>query len=139
MWRGEGQRLRKIASKLFDETVSASDSLGNQLFVKARQLAKLDVQGAARSHLMKRFGVRAKRVCQNEGVAPVVLGAGRGMTVSKAIQLLGVDGEYCHPSLEKRFDHRPARSLDRHRDLRGLHPFEQDVDHVVKSLSGVCK
>jgi hypothetical protein len=64
--------------------------------------------------------VGAQRVGQYVSVAAVVLGAGDGEPIAKAVELLGVDRIDSEAALQQSFDQRPARRLDCDRDLRRL-------------------
>ena len=63
------------------------------------------------------------------GVAAVVLGAGDREAVTEAVELLGIDRKDLKAALQQRLDHRSARRLDRHRDLRrlGSRRFQQPI------------
>ena len=75
------------------------------------------------------MGIRPQRVPQHQSVAAIVLGAGDTEAVTKAVKLLGIDGEHRKASLQQHFDHRSARRLDGHRDLARLRsgPLQEPV------------
>ncbi len=57
-------------------------------------------------------------VAQHKSVAAVVLGAGHGEAVAKAVELLGIDGKGGEAVLVQAIDHGAARHLDGDRDRR---------------------
>src|SRR2546422_9092132 len=90
--------------------------------------------GSSTARRRKAWG-SVRRVPQHQSVAAIVLGAGDTEAVTKAVKLLGIDGEHRKASLQQHFDHRSARRLDGHRDLARLRsgPLQ---DAVAQSRQG---
>jgi len=88
---------------------------------------------------MEAVQVGAQGIGQDKGVAAIILGAGRRITIAKAVQLLGIDGKHCEALLHQRFHDGPARHLDSHRDSAGrsrslaVQPLEQ-FGHTVSTV-----
>src|SRR5580704_13141368 len=88
-----------------------------ELFVHARPFAQLDHQRIIDRQAPERAPVGAQRMPQHFGIAAVVLGARHAEAITEAVELLGIDGKHLEVTLQQHLDHRPARRLDRHRDL----------------------
>ena len=58
------------------------------------------------------MAVGAQGIAEDMGVAAVVLGAGDGETIAKAVELLGVDTVNGETPLQQGIDDRPMRDLD---------------------------
>jgi hypothetical protein len=135
--RVELQDLGKIASKLIDESISRGHPFGHQLLVKSGELAELNDKRRACMHLSKGIPVGSKGVRQNEGVAAVVLGSGGGMSVTEAIELLGVDGEYGDAAFKQGLHDGSTRCFDGDGDRARFNTVEDCVREVVERLATV--
>ena len=86
----------------------------------ARPFAQLDHQRIVDRKTPEGLPIGAQRMAQHMGVATVVLGARHREAITEAVELLGIDREDLKPTLQQNLNHRPARRLDRHRDLPGV-------------------
>ena len=88
---------------------------------------------------MKTPLVGSQRVCHHKCVQVIVLGAGHGVPVAKAIHLLGVDGEHRQVVFDQAFYHRPARHLDGNGDQTGISTshLQQPVDTLSNAIAAV--
>jgi hypothetical protein len=85
--------------------------------------------------------IRTQCIGQDEGVAPVILGAAHRVTVPESVDLLGIDGENGDTAFEKGIDHRTMRLFDRDRDALGMIAGEtqQPVERHRKSLGAMLE
>src|SRR5262249_5802500 len=87
-----------------------------QLVMHARPLAQLDHPRIVGRQAAKGVPIGAQRMPQHVGVAAVVLGTGNTEAITKAVELLGIDGEDLEPTTQSCLDEWPAPRLDRYRD-----------------------
>ena len=97
--------LRAEGDVVLDELVACAQQPAHSNDLRRRQLQAL-----------KAVAVGSESVGENEGVAPVVLGAAHRMPVTEAVDLLGIDGENGDGAVKKDLDNGPMRFFDRHRD-----------------------
>ena len=118
--RAEGEGLGEEAVQLLSQSVAESPELLPQVVVYARQLAELDDAGVVGLHAPEGWAIGTQGVCEDKGVAPIILGPGDRVPVAKAIELLGINREDMNAAREQGVDDGSAGHFDGHRDATGL-------------------
>jgi hypothetical protein len=98
--------------ELFAELIGEPSELILQFRLDTGELADTNHEGLVELELPEVAAIGSKRVCLDESIEPVVLGAGHGVTIAEAVELLGIDGEDMKPALEQSLDHSTASQLD---------------------------
>src|SRR5438445_9251933 len=114
---GELTGLRVISPQLTAQPVGEASAFLHEFIMHARPFAQLDHQRVVDRQAAKGVRVGAQGATQHIGVAAVVLGAHDREPVTKAVELLRIDGKDLEAMFQQRLDHRSARRFDRHADL----------------------
>lgn len=121
--------------QLSTELIGETSELFLELRVDPAQLSESKHERLVDAELPEVVGIGAKRVCENEGIEAVIFGAGHGMTVAEAVELLGIDGKNGKPSFEQGFDDRTVSQLDSDRASVRLRVrmLQKGIDETVDS------
>ena len=127
--------LRIVAPELLTNAIGQTVALFLELFGHARPLAQLDNCRIKRLQAPEAMTVGAQRGGQHQSVTPIVLGACGREPVAEAIELLGVDRINPDPAIHQRFDYRPMRHFNRHRDSPRVRRLcDQPIDHLAQTF-----
>jgi hypothetical protein len=129
----ELEQLREEAMQLSPELIGETAQVFAQCGIDATELSESNHQRVVELEVAEVMPVGAKRVGTNEGIEAVVFGAGDGVPVSEAVELLGVDGEDIEPTLEQRFDHRSMGQLESDGASRWLSMLEEGFHEFADS------
>jgi hypothetical protein len=90
---------------------------------------------------LKAVPVGPESIGENEGVAAVVFGPARRVTVPEAVGLLGIDGKNGNAVLQKGLDHRPMRFFNSDGEPVGfvLCYFQEPINGFRQSLGTMSK
>ncbi len=86
--------------QLVTKPIGCTAKLLEQTFLSPAQLAQDEQIRRTQAHRSEALRIGPKCVGQHQGITPVILGAGYGVTVSKAIKLFGIDRKHLDPLLE---------------------------------------
>ena len=129
LWR-ERDEVRPATSKEFSDLRAEGHVVFDELVAGAQQPAHSEDLRRWEMQALKAVPVGSERIGENEGVAPIILGAAHRMPVAETVDLLGIDGENGDGVVKKELDDSPMRFFDGHCDaflvLRGQ--FQKPVD-----------
>src|SRR5438270_2496014 len=100
----EVEHLWIIPAEKLAQLIAGANLLLHDVLFRARQFSDANHLRLIQLDAVKQMSIRSQRVAQNESIPAVIFGSGYGMTISKAIHLLRVDGKYCKLPLHQRFD-----------------------------------
>jgi hypothetical protein len=109
--RGEREQLRSEILEMLPEAVGESAEVLLEGGVAAGGMAQGDGFWREAGTAGEFMEVGAEGVGEDEGIATVILGARRGVTVTEAVSLLGVDGEDGVAVFEEHVDERMVGAL----------------------------
>jgi len=137
----EFERLRIVAPELLADAIGQPIALLLQILGHARPLAQFDHDRVFDSEPAEAMPVGAQRVGEHVGVAAVVLGAGDGVAIAEAVELLGIDRIDLEAALEQDLDDGTVRRLDRNGDRRRLRAARrlQPTAHLRQPDAAVCE
>ena len=125
---------------LFADPVGESVEFLAEVILGSRGFSELDDQGIVHIDPAEARAVGAHGVREHEGVLAVVLCTSDGMTITKPIKLLRVDGEDVEAALDETLDQSTAWNLDRHGDpirmttRKACEPIEKLVDAAARVM-----
>ena len=105
--------------QLVTKPVGCAAKLLEHTVLSPAQLAQDEQSRRPQAHRSEALRIGPKGVGQHQGITPVILGAGDGVTVSKAIKLFGSDRKHLAPLLESRLYNGATGHLNGHGDLTG--------------------
>ena len=120
--RAEGQRLREEAQQLLAQAIAEPGEVVEEILVEAREVAHLNDERILGRLPTEGRLIGPQGIGENEGVAAIVLGAGDGMAIAEAIELLGVEREHGEAAFEQDVDDGAAGHLDGDRDAVRVPP-----------------
>jgi hypothetical protein len=97
-----------------------------ELVMDAAQLPELDDPWIAQKNAPKAIEIGTQRVSQHERVTPIILGAGGGVPVTKAVELLWIDRENRNAALGQGFDDGAPRRFDADCELRSVAAYQAE-------------
>src|SRR5205085_6374192 len=108
---------------------------------QARPFPQFDEQRLGKRQLAEGPHIRSERVREHLSIAAIVLGAGRGEAIAKAIELLGVDGIDLETAFKQCFNHRPVRHLDSdmHTPRLAIRYTAEPSGHVRTAIPAMSK
>jgi hypothetical protein len=135
----ELEELREESMQLSPELVGEAPEFFVELRVDPAQLSESNDEWLIDAEFPEMVDIGAKRVRQDEGIEAVVLGAGHGMAVAEAVELLGIDGIDVNATLEQGFDDGAVGQLDGDGTSNGLRVamLEKRIDETVDSHGGM--
>ena len=105
--------------QLVTKPIGCAAKLLEHTFLSPAQLAQDEQSRRTQAHRSEALRIGPQCVGQHQGITPVILGAGDGVTVSKAIKLCGIDRTHLEPLLESRLYHGATGHRNGHGDLAG--------------------
>jgi hypothetical protein len=91
--RTQLEQLREEPMQLSPELIGETAQVFAECGIDTAELSESNHQGVVELELAEVMVVGTKRVGTNERIEPVVFGAGHGVPVSEAVELLGIDSE----------------------------------------------
>ena len=137
----ERENLRKVALHLLAKAIAKRDALCFQFVVHAAELSKLDEHRITEADTPKRRPVGSQRICEHQSIAPIVFRSSHGMSIPKAIELLGVDREYGDVLFEQGVNDWSAWHFDRHRNSLDLSVYclQYGLGEVTETFARVTE
>ena len=137
--RTEGEHLGVEPLELLPQAIRHPIQLHLQVLLDPGQFPEVDDPWVVDAHAPKRGLIGPQGVGQHERIAPVVLGAGHAVAITKAVELFRVEGEDVEPSLEQRLHDGAPRDFDRHGHALRLPRGElrQPLAELPQRASGV--
>jgi hypothetical protein len=135
---GECEEGGSGAKEVFAEAVGGLAEDGLEFVLGAAGLAEFDGEGVEGVEFAEEVEVGAEGVGEDVGVAAVILGAGEGVAVAEAVELLGVDGEDAALALEEEFDERAVGGFEGDEDTGGVAGLgDEELDEVEEAVGGM--
>jgi hypothetical protein len=134
--RTELEQLREEAMEQSSKPTGELTELFLELRIDAAQFSQSDHQRLVELELAEMAGIGPKRIRLNEGIEAVVFRAGRGVPISKAVELLGIDSKDLKPPLEQGFDDGAVSQLNGDRASVGFRVamLQERTDKTVNPL-----
>ncbi len=104
--------------ELFTETTGETAEVDAQLLVHAAELSQLDYERLIDLKKSQMFEVGSEGIGEHKGISLIVFGSGGAVTVSEAVELLGIDPANGEAALQQTLDERSPAQFDRDRDQR---------------------
>jgi hypothetical protein len=137
--RRQLEQLREKSMQLSSELIGQTARVFTECGIDTSELTESNHQRVVELKVAEVMPIGAKRVSADEGVESVVFGAGDGVAVSKAVELLGVEGENIEPTLEQSFDHGSMGQLESHGASRWLPMLEEGFHELADSKGGMLE
>jgi hypothetical protein len=131
--RTELEQLREESMQLSPELIGETAQVFAECGIDTAELSESNHQRVVELEVAEVMPVGAKRIGTDEGVEPVVFGAGHRVAVSEAVELLGIDGEDMESTLEQRFDNRSVGQLECDGASRWLSMLEEGFHEFADS------
>lgn len=139
--RAQFQKVRSIPHELLPELVHQPVSALREIVIDSAQSPKPDHVGLVELHSPEARHIGSKRVGEDKGIEPIVLGASNGVPIPETVKLLGIDRVNVKASLDECLHQGPSRNLDGDSDEVPVFPtglFDERA-HVMKTLGRVLE
>ena len=130
---GKFEKLRIITPQKFPDAIAKPIALGAQVVGDTRPFAQLHDGRINWPQGPEAARIGPERIGENLGVAAVVLGAGGREAITKAIELLWIDGVNPETTLHQAFDDGAMWDLDRDEDGIGRRPVNFKVQATISA------